>query len=416
MPEFNNLRNRVAVVGVGTTAYGSFPETDEYGLAAEAFRNALADCKLDKSKIDGLLTCRIPSYSRVGETLGLDPRWTITLPGHGRMSGIGLVEATIALATGQANYVALLYANIGRSRRVFYGGDESPGYWDPWGFTSPGAAHALMFRRHMELYGTTTRQLAEVSVAFRHHAQLHPHAVMKAPMTIDDHEASRFIVAPLRLLDYCLINDGAVCLILTTRERAANLAKPPVLVSGFGGREAYRTASIENFEFDSWHGQVSASANDAFAMAGVDREDVDALMCYDNFSPTVLFGLEGLGFCERGGAGSFVEGGALKVGGRLPTNTDGGHLSNSYMQGWALNVEAVRQLRGECGARQVPDCEVVQYVQSTPCTRSIIYPRGGRRTPHELQKATAAPGHIEQAVLGGGPRREVAFATLSGLR
>ena len=376
MPEFNNLRNRVAVVGVGTTAYGSFPETDEYGLAAEAFRNALADCGLDKSKIDGLLTCRIPSYSRIGEILGLDPRWTITLPGHGRMSGIGLIEATIALATGQANYVALLYANIGRSRRVFYGGDELPGYWDPWGFTSPGAAHALMFRRHMELYGTTTRQLAEVSVAFRQHAQLHPDAVMKAPMTIDDHEASRFIVAPLRLLDYCLINDGAVCLILTTKERAADLAKPPVLVSGFGGREAYRTASIENFEFDFWHGQVSASANDAFAMADVGVEDVDALMCYDNFSPTVLFSLEGLGFCERGEAGSFVEGGALKLGGRLPTNTDGGHLSNSYMQGWALNVEAVRQLRGECGARQVPDCEVVTYAQATPCTRVIVYTRG----------------------------------------
>jgi acetyl-CoA acetyltransferase len=142
----------------------------------EAFRNALADCGLDidKSKVDRLLTCRIPSYSRMGEVLGLDPRWTITLPGHGRMSGIGLIEATVALATGQTSYVALLYANIGRSRRVFYGGDESPGYWDPWGFTSPGAA--LMFRRHMELYGTTTRQLAEVSVAFRHHAQLHPDA------------------------------------------------------------------------------------------------------------------------------------------------------------------------------------------------------------------------------------------------
>ena len=106
----------------------------------------------------------------MGEVLGLDPRWTMTLPAHGRMSGMGIIEAALALATGQANYVALLYANIGRSRRIFYGGDEAPGYWDPWGFTSPGASHALMFRRHMELYGTTTRQLAEVSVAFRHHA------------------------------------------------------------------------------------------------------------------------------------------------------------------------------------------------------------------------------------------------------
>ncbi|HET7714459.1 MAG TPA: thiolase family protein [Bauldia sp.] len=375
MHEFADLRDRVAVVGVGTTAYGSFPDTDEYGLAAEAFGNAVADCGLDKSRIDGLLTCRIPSYSRMGEVLGLDPRWTVTLPGHGRMSGIGIIEATIALAIGQACYVALLYANIGRSRRVFYGGDEMPGYWDPWGFTSPGGAHAMMFRRHMELYGTTTRQLAEVSVAFREHARLNPGAVMKAPVTIDDHEASRPIVAPLRLLDYCLINDGAVCLILTTRERAADLGKPPVYVSGFGGREAYRTASIENFDFGFWFDQVSASGREAFAMAGVDRDDVDALMCYDNFSPTVLFSLEGLGFCPRGDGGRFVEGGTLKLGGRLPTNTDGGHLSNSYMQGWALNVEAVRQLRGECGDRQVPDCEVVTYVQATPCTRAIVYTR-----------------------------------------
>ena len=373
MFELAGLSNRVSVVGVGTTAYGNFPETDEYGLAAQAFRNAVADCGLDKRQIDGLLTCRIPSYSRMGEALGLDPRWTITLPGHGRMSGIGLIEATLALASGQANYVALLYANVGRSRRVFYGGAEMPGYWDPWGFTSPGAAHALMFRRHMELYGTTTRQLAEVSVAFREHARLNPEAVMKTPITIDDHENARLIVAPLRLLDYCLINDGAVCLILTTSERAADLARPPVRIRGFSGRDAFRTASIENFDFDFWHDHTAASGREAFAMAGIQRDDVDALMCYDNFSPTVLFSLEGLGFCPPGEAGRFVEGGALQLGGRLPTNTDGGHLSNSYMQGWALNVEAVRQLRGECGARQVPGCEVAAYVQATPCTRVIVY-------------------------------------------
>ena len=130
--------------------------------------------------------------------------------------------------TGHATHVALLYANIGRSRRVNYGGDENPGTWDPWGFTSPGAAHAMMFRRHMEMYGTTTRQLAEVSVAVRHHASLNPDAVMRNPFTIDDHENARFITAPLRLLDYCLINDGAVCLILTSRERARDFAKPPV--------------------------------------------------------------------------------------------------------------------------------------------------------------------------------------------
>ncbi len=370
------LRNRAAIVGVGTTAYGSFPDTDEYGLAADAFRAAVAECGIDKNAIDGLLVCRIPSYVRMGEVLGLAPRWTLSMPPHGRMSGMSLIEATLALATGQAKYVALLYANIGRSRRIFYGGEEMAGYWDPYGFTSPGAAHALMFRRHMALYGTTTRQLAEVSVAFRHHASLNPGAVLRTPITIEDHEAARPIVLPLRLLDYCLINDGAVCLILTTRERAADLPQPPVLIGGFGGRDTFREAAIPNFDIGFWHDAVAEAGRDAFAMAGIGHGDVDALMAYDNFSPTVLFSLEGLGFCPRGEAGRFVAGGTLRLGGALPANTDGGHLSNSYMQGWALNVEAVRQLRGACGARQVPDCEVVTYVQATPCSRVIVYTRG----------------------------------------
>ena len=370
------LRNQTAIIGVGTTAYGNFPHTDEYGLAAEAFRHALANGGIAKHQIDGLITCRIPSYVRMGEVLGLDPAWSLTLPAHGRMSGIGIIEAALAIAAGQASTVALLYANIGRSRRVNYGGEESPNIWDPWGFTSPGAAHALMFRRHMELYGTTTRQLAEVSVAFRRHAGLTPGAVMRAPITIEDHETARFITEPLRLLDYCLINDGAVCLIVTKADRARDFAQPPAFISGFGARDRFRAASIPNFDLDFWHDAVADSGREARAMAGVEHADIGALMAYDNFSPTVLFSLEGLGFCPRGEAGRFVEGGTIGLGGALPMNTDGGHLSNSYMQGWALNVEAVRQLRGDCGARQIPDAEVIQYIQATPCTRSIIYSRG----------------------------------------
>ena len=376
MNDLAELKNKIAVIGVGNTKYGNFPEIDDYGLAAHAFRNAVADCGIDKNQIDGLLVCRIPYYARMGEILGLNPRWTLTLPGHGRMSGMGIIEASMAIAAGHATHVALLYANIGRSRRVNYGGDESPGTWDPWGFTSPGAAHAMMFRRHMEIYGTTTRQLAEVSVAIRYHAALNPDARMRDPITIEDHESARFIVAPLRLLDYCLINDGAVCIILTSAERARDFKKPPVLISGFGAQETFSPSAIANFDSDFWYPATHAAGEQAYRMAGVTHGDIDALMCYDNFSPTVLFSLEGLGFCPRGESGRFVEGGALALGGRLPVNTDGGHLSNSYMQGWALNVEAVRQLRGECGTRQVKDCEVVQYVQATPCTRSIIYTRG----------------------------------------
>jgi acetyl-CoA acetyltransferase len=375
MTTMNALKNKIAVVGIGNTAYGNFPDLSDYALGARAFKAAIEDCGLDKNKIDGLGVCRVPYYARMGEILGIDPRWTIQMPAHGRMSGMAIIEAMLAIASGAADYVALIYANIGRSRRVNYGGEEMSSIWDPWGFSSPGAAHAMMFRMHMQRYGTTTRQLGEVSVAFRKHAILNPDAVMKKPITLDDHENARPITEPLRLLDYCLINDGAVCLILTSVERAKDLRKPPVVIAGAGAREAFSRSSIGNFDPDLWYREAADTAQQVYGMAGVKHADVDAFMCYDNFSPTVLFSLEGFGFCKRGESGAFVEGGRLALSGDLPTNTDGGHLSNSYMQGWALNVEAVRQLRGECGARQVRDCEVVQYVATTPCTRSIIYTR-----------------------------------------
>lgn len=367
------MRNKVAIAGVGHTAYGNFPDRDEYALATEAFARALADCGLRKEDVDGLGICRIPDYTVMGETLGLNPRWTMQFPAHGRMSGMGILMAASAIATGQANVIALLYANIGRSRRMNYGGDEIPSLWDAWNYTSPGAAYALMFRQHMAKYGTTTRQLGEVAVALRSHACLNPDAVMTMPITLDDHEASRPIVMPLRLFDYCLINDGAVCIILSSRERARDLAKPPVLIAGHGGHDGLATSSILAYDRDCFYDPLRIAGEESYRTAGIAGEDVDALMVYDNFSPAVLFALEGLGYCGRGESGAFVENGGIALGGRLPVNTDGGHMSNAYLQGWALNVEAVRQVRGEAGARQVPDCKIVHYAQGTPCTRSIIY-------------------------------------------
>lgn len=189
-----------------------------------------------------------------------------------------------------------------------------------------------MFRRHMELWGTTTRQLAEVSVAFRQNAALNPGAVMNTPITIEDHEASRPIVAPLRLLDYCLISDGAVCLILTTSERAGDVAKLRVLISGVG--DGKPIARLRSRTSNSIAGaskfpppKPTPSAWPAWTAP------IDALMCYDNFSPTVLFTLEGLGFCPPGESGGFAEGGALKLGGALLTDTDGGHLSTGTCKG-----------------------------------------------------------------------------------
>ena len=372
--ELWSLRDEICIVGVGNTRYGNFPETDAWGLAVEAFRNALQDCGLEKRQIDGLVVNRVPSYARMGEILGLNPSWSLQLQAQGRMCGASIVEAALALKAGLCKYVALLYGNNGRSQRVRYGGDEYDTFWNPWGFTSPGAVHAMMFRRHMHLYGTTSAQLAEICIAFRKHAHLNPFAVMRdRPLTLEDYEAARPICEPLRLFDYCLINDGGVALIMTTRERARDLKKPPVFITGIGMADKFTDSSFPDFDF--WYEPLQQCAARVYAMSGLRPSDIDALMVYDNFSPTVLFALEGMGFCPRGEGGRFVSGGALQLGGRLPTNTSGGHLSESYMQGWALNVEAVRQLRGECGDRQVPNCEVVQYVAATPRCVSIIYRR-----------------------------------------
>jgi acetyl-CoA acetyltransferase len=290
------------------------------------------------------------------------------------MSGVGIAAAANAVADGRAEVVALAYGNDGRSRRVYYGGagsGEDRDLWQAWGMTSPGAEHALLFRRHSHLYGTTSRQLAEVSVAFRGHAALNPAAVMREPITVEDHQRSRFIVEPLHLLDYCLINDGGVALVVTTLERARDCRRSPVEVLAAATAGGLAEASFPPEDF--WRAPMEACADDSFGRAGLAHADVDVAQIYDNFSPTVLFTLEGFGYCGTGEGGAFVEDGALRLGGRLPTNTSGGHLSESYMQGWALNVEAVRQVRGEGGERQVPGARVAHYMCAAPLCSSILY-------------------------------------------
>ena len=372
-----SLRNRVAVVGVGTTPFGRLPGNDAYDLGLMAFRQALDDAGLHKSEIDGLIVSRVPDYQRFAEIAGLDPSLALVTPGQGRMSGASVELAVASIEAGLATTVALVYGNNGRSAGAQYGGADDRyggggiGPWLPYGMTSPGAAHAVMFQRHMHLYGTTSEQLAAVSVAFRKHALLNPDAVMRTPVTVEDHQSSRFIAEPLHLFDYCLINDGGVALIVTSAERARDRPKPPVYIRGFGQATKLANSTVPPEDF--WHEPMRKVAADVYRMADVERGDLDALMIYDNFSPTVLFSLEGFGFCEPGESGAFVQGGRLELGGEFPSNTDGGHLSNSYMQGWALNVEAVRQLRGECGERQVEDARLIQYICAAPLVTSIIY-------------------------------------------
>lgn len=357
------LRDRVAIVGVGASPQGKLPGSTALSLAITAFKRGLDDCGLRKDHIDGLLT--MPgttspegslNYLRLGEALGINPSYTGSMTMGGGTAGALVQMAALAVNAGMANYVACVFgdaAKTGGSRfnRASGWGDS----WSIWGMYGAAANSAIAASRHMALYGTTSRQLAEVAVACRRHASLNPDAVMRQPISIEDHQSSRWVVEPLRLLDCCLISDGGVCIIVTTAERAKDLKKPPVLIRGMG--QAY---TAENLEREDWwyvQHQKQALAR-AYASAGLGPKDIQVAQLYDNFTISVLLWLEHGGFCRAGESGSFVEGGRIQLGGELPVNTAGGNLSESYMEGWLHIVEGVRQMRGECGPRQVEGAEL----------------------------------------------------------
>jgi acetyl-CoA acetyltransferase len=374
--------HEVAVVGIGHTTYGRLPEHDACSLGLWALDNALADCGLRYEDIDGLILNRIADYQRFANLCSINPRYTLTTPPHGRFSAICIQTAVAAIQSGLATTIALVYGNNGRSAGVQYAGDSAPydseagGLWFPYGMTSPSAYHALMMQRHMHLYGTTERQLGVVASTFRRHAALNPDAVMRTPYSIDEYLQSPFICEPLRRLDHCLINDGGAALIVTSAARAAELPHKPAFIRGYG-----QAASFAGSDFppeDLWNGAMADAGRRSYEMADVGPADMSGLMIYDNFTPTVLFSLEGFGYCDKGASGAWVEEGHLALSGRYPSNTSGGHLSESYMQGWNLHVEAVRQIRGEAGPRQIADAKLIHYMAGAPVVSSIIYAREAR--------------------------------------
>ena len=299
------------------------------------------------------------------------------------MTGVAIGQAVMAIEAGMASTVALVYGNDGRSGGHTYGGrgasassaatgyGTNPSLTSPYGITSPGAFYALMFQRYCAQFGAAPEHLAPVARTFRDHAALNPQAVLTEPISLDGYLDSRYIVEPLRLYDYCQVNDGGVAMIVTRADRADDCAQPAVSVLGFGGQGQLSDSDFPPEDF--WHGAIAAVGRRAYEMAGCSRADVDVLMAYDNFSPNVLFALEGLGFCGPGEAGAWIADGRIGLKGELPVNTSGGHLSESYMQGWGLNVEAVRQLRGTCGPRQVHGATTAQYLCPAPFVTSVVY-------------------------------------------
>lgn len=373
-----SLRSRVAVVGIGTTAFGALSGYTATDLGLWALREALADCNLPAAAIDGLIVTRIADNAGFAEAAGLAPDFSLVMPPTGRMAGIAIETACLAIASGRARRVALVYGNNGKSAGMIYGGRGMlPGpygndpLWAASGMTSPGALHALMFSRYMAEFGASRAHLAEISVAFRAHAARNPGAVMRTPMTAEDHAAARPIVAPLHLLDYCLINDGGIAIILSDATLVEPEGPPPVFVRGCAHASDFRHTSFPSEDY--WRGAMGRAGESAFREAGVKPTDMSGLMIYDNFTPVVLFALEGFGYCAPGTAWRSIQDGRLRLGGKWPTNTSGGHLSESYMQGWALNVEAVRQLRGQATGRQIANAGLIHVMTAAPQCSSIIY-------------------------------------------
>lgn len=370
----NRHRAGVAVIGVGTTAFGRLPGRSRTDLAGWALAEALADAGIERADIDGLITSGIAHADKFAEATGLRPDLALAVPAAGRTTGPAIDLACALIEAGRARRIALVYGSDARSAKLSFGGiDDGFGAGAtaiPYGMTSPGALHAAMFSRYMYQTGASPGDLAEIAVAFRQHASLNPAAVMREPIDRAAHEASPLVVAPLRRLDYCIVNDGGVALLLG-RADEVQPGQRPVFVRGTGQASDFTQASF--LPTDYWFAPCQRAHRTAFARAEVARQDISALMIYDNFTPTVLFALEGFGYARQGEAWREIQEGSLRLGSSCPVNSSGGHLSESYMQGWALNVEAVRQLRGDCGARQVAGAVLVDVVTAAPQCSSIIY-------------------------------------------
>ena len=385
------LCDQTAIVGIGQSEYGRFLPHSQLALGATALKAALDDAGLTRADIDGIsVHMGWPlgvDYDRVAEAYGLDVRWVNQAWLHGRFVTSAIQQAAMAVACGLADVVACVTAiSFTRERQILGGPDDLEGTREDggthgeapaYGLTAPAGGAALGMQRYMARYGATSEQLAAVPIAFRKHAMKSPHAVMKKPMTLADHQASRMVVDPLRLFDCCLITDGAAVALVTSAERARDLKQRPVYISGMQGLRTGR----DEFIFAprglginqqrSGHVVPDGHTLQAYRMAGIARGDLDGLYTYDAFSPLILFMLERFGFCGPGEAAAWVQNGRIEPGGELPMNTSGGLLSEAHVGGWNSILEIVRQLRGAAGERQIANARLLQW--ATAWGDSVIF-------------------------------------------
>ena len=362
------LRDQACVSGIGETAYMRGSSKSAFELQIESSLKAIADAGLKPQQIDGVIPIGIVSGTADDfiENFGItDLRFSAVVPHGGASPVMALQAAAAAVATGACNHVLITFGrNVSaaahkagariHSMPQFHYVTE---FEHPMGASAPAQLYAPMARRHMEIYGTTVTQFGEVAVAMREHALLSDNALMKKPITLDDHRNSRMIADPFRLLDCSLESDGGAAVVVSGAPQAADLRHRRVFISGVAEGHPDSPGSITQRLDMTSLGLVKAAPR-AFAMAGVTPADIQLTQIYDCFTYAVIRQLEDLGFCAKGEGGPFVEGGRLRLGGALPTNTHGGLLSQAHV--WGLNhiVELVRQLRGDGGRAQVANAEL----------------------------------------------------------
>jgi acetyl-CoA acetyltransferase len=355
-------RGGTVIVGAAESDLGKVAEEmSPLDLMAQGTQRALADCGASLKDVDGLFCATAQarlSVLALAEYLGLQPAYIDSTIVGGSSFEYHVAHAAAAIALGLCNVAVVAYGSTQRSigRRQASMREINPSE-TPFRPFMPASAYALAASRHMHQYGTTREQLAAVAVAARQWALLNPVAWEKKPLTIQEVLNARMVSYPFTVRDICLVTDGGGAIVITSAERARSFKKPPVYVLGCG--QSITHNAISSMPDLTVTGAV-ASGKEAYAMAKLGPADVDAVELYDAFTLNTMLFLEDLGFCKKGEGGAFVSDGRIGPKGSLPVNTNGGGLSYCHpgMYGLFVLIEAVRQLRGECGARQVKDCEV----------------------------------------------------------
>ncbi|MFI5266916.1 MAG: thiolase family protein [Chloroflexota bacterium] len=363
-----SLRGRYAIAGIGETELGKLPGRSTLSLHLEAMKSALADAGLTNQDVDGLLTNQ-PMHdpmrcyaAQVAHAAGITPTYATDLAMGGATPVAMAQHAAMAISAGLCKTVMCVHARNQASKHLLpHRADEvrngTEDFKQPYGLLGAIAEHAFLASRHMYEFGTTSEQLGAVAVAFRKHACANASATMHKPITIEDHQNSRWIVEPLRLLDCALVSDGGGAFIVTSAERARDLAQRPAYILGMGSHVPMSNHA-EAETLTTLGGKRSSQM--AYDMAGLSPKDMDFAEIYDCFTITVVITLEDYGFCPKGEGGRGVQDGRIEMGGELPVNTHGGLLSQAHIEGMLHVTEAVKQLRGGVvePERQVPGARV----------------------------------------------------------